>query len=70
MNLQVICLSAFANTVAFEGDRQYLDLSVQMSRAQIERAICTLLGQLTTEDAAHMLRSEFPELFTTEESTQ
>lgn len=70
MNLQVTSMTVFASTFAREGDRYYLDLSVSMSRPQIERAICTLLGQLSTEEASHMLHSEFPELFTTEESTQ
>ena len=70
MNLQVTSMTVFASTHAREGDRHYLDLSVSMSRAQIERAICTLLGQLTDQEAQHLLHSEFPELFTTTESIE
>jgi hypothetical protein len=70
MNLQVNHMTVFPNTGAREGDRNYLDLNVSMSRPQIERAIVTLLGRLTDQEAQHLLREEFPELFTTEESTQ
>ncbi len=66
MNIQVNSMSVFSSTFAREGDRHYLDLNVTMSRAQIERAICTLLGHLTDQQAAHLLHSEFPELLTTE----
>jgi len=69
MNLQVTSMTVFSNTLPREGDRHYLDLNVSMSRAQIERAICTLLGHLTNQQAAHLLREEFPKLFN-EESTQ
>lgn len=68
MNLQVTSMSVFANTFAAEGDRHYLDINCSMSRPQMQRAICTLLGQFTEQDAAAFLRSEFPELFTNEES--
>ena len=68
MNIEVVSATMLPGVMAWEGDRHYIQLNCSMSRAQIERAIYTLLGQLSTEDAAHMLRSEFPELFTTEES--
>lgn len=70
MNLQVTSMSVFANTFATEGDRHYLDINCSMSRPQMQRAICTLLGHLTGQEAQHLLRTEFPELFTNEESTQ
>jgi hypothetical protein len=69
MNLQVNTMSVFSSQFEREG-RHSLELSVSMSRGQIKRAICTLLGHLSDQQAAHLLRSEFPELFTTEESTQ
>lgn len=68
MNLQVNSMSVFANTFAAEGDRHYLDINCSMSRPQMQRAICTLLGQLTGQEAQHLLRTEFPQLFTNEES--
>ena len=70
MNIEVRSMSVFPNTVPFEGDRHYLSLSVSMSRTQIERAICTLLGQLTDQEADRLLRSEFPQLFPTTESIE
>ena len=63
MNLQVTSMSVFANPF-----KDCLDINCSMSRPQMERAICTLLGQFTEQDAAAFLRSEFPELFTNEES--
>lgn len=66
MNLQVNSMTVFSNTGAMEGDRHFLDLSVSMSRPQIERAIVTLLGSLPQEQAYHLLRTEFSELFTIE----
>ena len=68
MNLDVQNMTVFANTMAREGDRHFLTLNVSMSRNQIERALYTLLGQLTDEQAHNFLRSEFPDLFTNEES--
>lgn len=66
MNLEVTSMTVFPNTYSLEGDRHFLTLNVSMSRAQIERAICTLLGQLTDEQASDLLRTDFPEFFTTE----
>lgn len=66
MNLEVRSMTVFPSTGAWEGDRHFLTLNVTMSRAQIERAICTLLGQLTDEQATDLLRTDFPEFFTTE----
>lgn len=73
MNIQVNSLSVFSSTFAREGDRHYLDLSLSMSRPQMERAIVTLMGHLTElprANLAHLLRSEFPEVFTTTESIE
>lgn len=66
MNLEVTSMTVFPNTYSLEGDRHFLTLNVSMSRAQIERAICALLGQLTDEQASDLLRTDFPEFFTTE----
>ena len=66
MNLEVTSMTVFPNTYSLEGDRHFLTLNVSMSRRQIERAICTLLGQLTGEQATDLLRTDFPEFFTTE----
>lgn len=68
MNLEVRSMTVFPSTGAWEGDRHFLTLNVTMSRAQIERAICTLLGQLTDEQASDLLRTDFPQLFLTTES--
>lgn len=63
MNLQVTSMSVFANPF-----KDCLDINCSMSRPQMERAICTLLGQLTDEQALELLRTDFPQLFTNEES--
>lgn len=70
MNIEVVSATMLPGVMAWEGDRHYIQLNCSMSRAQIERAICTLLGQLTDQDAQHLLHSEFPELFTTTESIE
>lgn len=63
MNIYVRSFTAFPGTTPMEGDRHYVELNVSMSRAQMERAIVSMLGKLTHSEAAQLLRSEFPELF-------
>lgn len=62
MNLQVQHMTAIP-FMPFDAERCALDLSVTMSRKQIEGAICTLLGSLTDQQADQLLRREFPQLF-------
>ena len=63
MNIYVRTFTAFPGTLPIEGDRHYVELNVSMSRAQMERAIVSMLGKLSEAEALHLLRSELPELF-------
>lgn len=62
MNLQVQHMTVFTY-MPHDANRPALDLSVTMTAQQIERAICTMLGSLTDEQADKLLRREFPQLF-------
>lgn len=66
MNINVRSFTAFPGTLPVEGDRHYIEMNISMSRAQMERAIVTMIGKLTDSEAAHLLRSEFPQLFAEE----